>query len=147
MDEIRFFLLYRFPAEIHDRPEAQGLVVLLPTIPNQDGIRVRERNELELCSRRCHRVRLTRDGTKGDDLGGGIVILTRNRSELVRLEDFPRNSLLIGIFLPFHVSRNNVRQKVRNGGQSTVTPTQTNLAFRLQRAGVGVPRCKTVRSS
>ena len=47
MDEIRFFILDSFPAEVDDRLEAQGFVILLPTISDQDRIRVRERDELE----------------------------------------------------------------------------------------------------
>ena len=49
MNEIRFFLLHRLPTEIDDRTETESLVVLLPTISDQHGIRVREGNKLELC--------------------------------------------------------------------------------------------------
>ena len=31
------------------------------------------------------------------------VVLTRDRSELMRLENLPRNRFLIGIFLPLHI--------------------------------------------
>jgi hypothetical protein len=71
MDKIRGVLLHCFPAEIDDRFEAQGLVILLPTISDQDRIRIQERIELELCSsvRIIRRVNMVKDEEDGDRCG------------------------------------------------------------------------------
>ena len=111
MNEFRVFLLHRFPAEIDDRLEAQALVMLLPTISDQDGVRIREGSELELCS---SYVGLTWPETMMT-IG---VVLTRDRSELVRLENLVHNRFPIGIILPFQ----DVTMDDNSGSQYVPTP-------------------------
>jgi hypothetical protein len=38
MQHIFFFLLHHLPAEVYNGLEAQGFVVLFPSVANQDGI-------------------------------------------------------------------------------------------------------------
>lgn len=120
MDEIRFLLLHRFPAEVHDGFETQGFMILLPTMSDQDGVRVRERNELELCSRYVSWFWVNRVKDDGEDGRSGV--LTRDRSELVRLENVPRDSLLVGTSLPFHISKTTYQDRRTNSARPTHVP-------------------------
>ena len=65
MDELRFSFCTVSQLKIDDRLEAQGLVILLPTISDQDRIRMGERNRLELWS--SVRIRRRVNTAKDDD--------------------------------------------------------------------------------
>ena len=47
MEHIMFLLLNHLPAEVDDALEAEGLVVLLPSVADEDGVGLGEGFELE----------------------------------------------------------------------------------------------------
>ncbi len=48
MYQVRFLLLDRLPAKVHNVLEAEEFVVLFPSISYQNRVRIGQRNELEL---------------------------------------------------------------------------------------------------
>ena len=56
MDHARLFLEDRLPAEVDNALEAERLVVLLPTMSDEDRVRLGKRDELELWKRWAERM-------------------------------------------------------------------------------------------
>lgn len=96
VDHSRLLLLHGLPAKVDDALQPEGLVVLLPAVPDQNRVRLGERLELELCRRGAGQAR-ARTVPR-------CALRTWDRGELLRFQDLGCELLSLRLVLPLDVT-------------------------------------------
>ena len=119
VNHTRLLLKDCLPAEIDNALEPEGLVILLPSMSDEDGVRLRQGNELELCAAL----------SVIDECMTGKAIRTGNGTELFGLKECLCDTLALRLGLPLDISESSRESTLECRPASRSGLTRANRAW------------------